>query len=61
MLSKLKEGYSNDQFQSGDFGRIISAARFDRLAELLNDKHEGKILFGGVVEKNKMYFAPTVV
>lgn len=61
MLSKLNEGFSSEQYQSGNFGRIINEARFDRLTELLKDKHEGKILYGGNIEKDKMYFAPTVV
>lgn len=61
MLDKLKEGYTDEAYKSGNFGKIISQPRFDRLAELLTDKHEGKVLFGGNVDREKFYFPPTVV
>lgn len=62
-MSKVDAGYgqqSKDQ-QDGHYGKIVNNLRINRLEELLNDNHGGKILYGGNVNKEKLYIAPTIV
>ena len=62
MLRKMDEGYANHENQEdGHYGKIISQARINRLEELLKDNHGGKVLYGGNINKEKRYFAPTIV
>lgn len=59
---KVAEGYGQHQNQQdGHYGKIITTARINRLEELLNDKHGGQVIFGGTLNKDKLYFAPTIV
>lgn len=62
LLAKAQEGYGNHQnHEDGNYGKIISQARLARLEELLKENHGGNIIFGGNMNKDKRYLAPTIV
>lgn len=54
----IREFYGGDPAKSPDYGRIINARQFDRLAGLLG---EGKIIAGGQTNRDELYIAPTVI
>jgi len=54
----ILEFYGEDPQNSGDYGRIISENHFDRLNELLK---EGRVIFGGKTNREKLYISPTLV
>ena len=54
----ILEFYSDDPQNSGDYGRIISENHFDRLNEFLK---EGKVIFGGKTNREKLYISPTLI
>lgn len=56
----LQKFYGNDPQNSNDFGRIINERQFDRLNALL-EKEKAQILFGGEVDREDLYIAPTVL
>lgn len=58
LKATLQEFYGNDPAQSPDYGRIINARQFDRLAALLNS---GTVLLGGQVNPETRYIAPTLL
>ncbi len=51
--------YGSDPWQSADFGRIINAMHFQRLAKLMQSA--GRVLEGGNLSKTERYIAPTLV
>ncbi len=62
LLRKIDEGYGQHQdSQDGHYGKIVSNARINRLEELLKDNHGGSLLYGGSINKDKLYIAPTIV
>lgn len=54
----LREFFGDDPQSSDDFGKIINEKQFDRLSRYLND---GKIIYGGKVDRNKLYISPTLI
>jgi aldehyde dehydrogenase (NAD+) len=60
MASTLSGFYGDDPKSSPDFGRIVNAAHWQRLQELL-DTSGGAIAVGGAVDEDDRYVAPTVV
>lgn len=48
----------NDSQNAEDYGRIISESHFDRLVSMLMD---GKILFGGDINRDERYISPTLI
>lgn len=54
----ITEFYGDNPAQSPDYPRIINEKQFNRLCSLLN---EGKIIFGGEINQEDYYIAPTVV
>ncbi|MFV0500516.1 MAG: aldehyde dehydrogenase [Bacteroidales bacterium] len=48
----------NDSQNADDYGRIISESHFDRLVSMLMD---GEILFGGDINRDERYIAPTLI
>jgi acyl-CoA reductase-like NAD-dependent aldehyde dehydrogenase len=63
LLRKIDEGYGKEHKdqQDGNYGKIVSINRLNRLEQLLNDNHGGNILYGGTINKDKLYLAPTIV
>jgi aldehyde dehydrogenase (NAD+) len=60
VISCLRAFYGEDPKASGDFGRIVNTAHTERLSRLLRD-HGGEVIFGGEVDSQERYVAPTVV
>lgn len=54
----LRQFFGDDPQSSDDFGKIINEKQFDRLIQYLN---EGKIIYGGKADRNKLYISPTLV
>jgi aldehyde dehydrogenase (NAD+) len=54
----IREFYGDDPAKSPDYGRIINARQFDRLAGLLG---EGTVIAGGQTNRDELYIAPTVI
>jgi acyl-CoA reductase-like NAD-dependent aldehyde dehydrogenase len=54
----IREFYGGAPAKSPDYGRIVNARQFDRLAGLLG---EGKIIAGGQTNRDELYIAPTVI
>ncbi len=52
------EFYSIDVQKSDNYARIINERHFNRLTSLLNS---GKILVGGVTDKNDLFISPTII
>ena len=54
----VHEFYGDDPKQSPDYARIVNRRHFERLARLLKD---GEVAFGGQIEPESRYIAPTVL
>jgi aldehyde dehydrogenase (NAD+) len=54
----LLKFYGTDASQKSDYGRIISAAHFQRLVNYL---HDGKVVFGGKQISEELYLSPTIL
>lgn len=50
--------YSHDPSTDYSYGKIINEKQFDRLVRYLQD---GKILYGGLYDKSKLYIQPTLL
>lgn len=62
LLKGIEQGYGQHKdHQDGHYGKIVSQARVNRLEELLKDSHGGTIIYGGTVNKEKLYISPTIV
>lgn len=57
----VKERFGSDPKQSKDFGRIVSLRHFDRIANMINNRSSGDIAFGGEMDRDERYIAPTVI
>ncbi|MDH3455187.1 MAG: aldehyde dehydrogenase family protein, partial [Desulfuromonadales bacterium] len=58
MVAQIEVFYGPDPKRSPDYGRIINAANFDRLAAYLDD---GRIVAGGENDRSERYLAPTIL
>jgi len=62
LVSEIEKGikvfFGPDPRVSSDFGKIINEKQFDRLSGYLN---EGKILYGGITNRDKLYISPTLM
>ncbi|KAF2458630.1 Aldehyde/histidinol dehydrogenase [Lineolata rhizophorae] len=56
----LKEFHPDGVRKSKDYGRIIDARQFQRLKHML-DETRGRILLGGTMDEEDLFFEPTVV
>ncbi len=54
----IREFYGENPEESNDFGRIINERHVARLEKLIDSK---KVVFGGKVNVNKKYIAPTIM
>lgn len=63
-IKKLKKAisgfYGKNAQSSPDYGRIVSASQFDRLAEII-DSESGNIIYGGKTDRSNLYIEPTVL
>jgi aldehyde dehydrogenase (NAD+) len=50
--------YSNDPSADYSYGKIVNEKRFDRLVKYLQD---GKVVYGGLYDKSKLYIQPTLL
>jgi aldehyde dehydrogenase (NAD+) len=61
-LKKLEESitefFGYDPAESKSYGRIVNEKRFDILVKYLA---ESRVIFGGKHDRNKLFFAPTIV
>jgi aldehyde dehydrogenase (NAD+) len=58
MKKALVQFFGEDAQQSGFYGRIINERQFNRLEKYLNN---GKILFGGKIDKADLFISPTLL
>ncbi|SDD92410.1 aldehyde dehydrogenase family protein [Glycomyces harbinensis] len=58
LAEAIREMYGHAPAESPDFGRIIDASSFDRLARFLD---EGRLVCGGGYNREERYIAPTVI
>ena len=54
----IKHLYGTDAGDNPDYARIVNDRHFDRLAVLLNN---GRIVCGGITDRQKRHIAPTVI
>lgn len=54
----IEQFFKGDASASYDYGRIINEKQFDRLITYFND---GKILYGGRTDRDKLYIEPTLM
>ncbi|WP_326717497.1 aldehyde dehydrogenase [Vagococcus jeotgali] len=60
MIHVIENFYGKHAVNSPDYGHIVNSKQFDRLNTLLND-NEDKIIFGGKVDRDKLFIAPTMM
>ena len=58
MKESIRDFYGDDAAVSGDYGKIINTAQFDRLNAMLK---EGRVVAGGRSDRNKLYIEPTII
>jgi aldehyde dehydrogenase (NAD+) len=58
MQQHIRRFYGSDPRQSPDYGRIINQRRFDHLVSFLA---QGKVVSGGVTERDSLYISPTIM
>jgi aldehyde dehydrogenase (NAD+) len=58
MVMDIENFYGHDPQESPDYGRIINQRHFDRLTRFLET---GKIVFGGITNRDDLYMAPTLI
>jgi aldehyde dehydrogenase (NAD+) len=58
MLECILQFFGQDPSQSADYGRIINQSNLNRLAALLSN---GKIVTGGKIKSEELYFSPTII
>ena len=52
--------YGSDTSKSKDYGRIVNAKQFDRLASIIN-RDKSKIVYGGSYNREDLYIEPTLI
>lgn len=58
IIGCIEKFYGTDASISYDYGKIINEKRFDKLVTYLD---EGKIVYGGLYSKSKLFISPTVI
>lgn len=58
LKQNIQAAYGDDPAKSPDYGRIISARHFSRLAGFLD---QGTVIAGGQTDPDERYFAPTLL
>jgi aldehyde dehydrogenase (NAD+) len=57
-MDALRKMYGDDPSNSNDYGKIITRRRFDNLVKYLS---QGKIIYGGKTDADKLYISPTLI
>lgn len=60
IINCIRDFYGEDNADSVDYGRIVNAKHFDRLAEIIN-KEKSHIVFGGNTDREDLYISPTIL
>jgi len=55
VYQKIKDFYSEDESKSKDYPRLVTVNYTKRIVSLLEDKHEGKIVYGGKFDIDNRY------
>lgn len=58
MKKSINEFYGSEPIKSADYGRVINKKRLDKLKSYLS---EGTVITGGDVNKEQLYFSPTLM
>jgi aldehyde dehydrogenase (NAD+) len=58
LMEAVKQMYGDDPSNSNDYGKIITRRRFDSLIKYLP---QGKIIYGGKTDAEKLYISPTLL
>lgn len=58
LTEAVKQMYGDDPSNSSDYGKIITRRRFDNLVKYLS---QGKIIYGGKTDAEKLYISPTLI
>ncbi|MCP9750456.1 aldehyde dehydrogenase [Ferruginibacter sp. HRS2-29] len=58
LKQSIEQFFKGDAAASYDYGRIINQKQFDRLITYFND---GKVLYGGRSDRDKLYIEPTLM
>ncbi|KAI7898292.1 Aldehyde/histidinol dehydrogenase [Cokeromyces recurvatus] len=57
----VKNWYGSNPQKSKDYARIVSDHHVERIKNMLNARKSGDIVFGGEIDKEDRYIAPTLV
>lgn len=60
LKAAIREFYPKGPKESKDYGRIVNTRQFERLKKML-ESSEGEILYGGDMDAETNYIAPTIV
>lgn len=60
LINTIKEFYGNKIDLSKDYGRIVNNVAFDRLTNIINNG-KNNIIYGGNINKDKLYIQPTII
>ncbi len=58
IIEEIHKQFGKDIKSSPDYPRVVNSASLSRLSEYLND---GKIYYGGKIDKNDLYMEPTIL
>lgn len=58
IIEEIHKQFGKDIKSSPDYPRVVNSASLNRLSEYLND---GKIYYGGKIDKNDLYMEPTIL
>ena len=58
IIEEIHKQFGKDIKSSPDYPRVVNNASLNRLSEYLND---GKIYYGGKIDKNDLYMEPTIL
>ncbi|KAI8068745.1 Aldehyde/histidinol dehydrogenase [Gongronella butleri] len=57
----VTQWYGKDPKANKDYGRMVSVRHVDRIASLLQERESGDIVFGGDIDRDERYIAPTLI
>lgn len=57
----VKEWFGEDPKNSKDYARLVSVRHVDRIAAMVENRKSGTIQFGGQVDRDERYIAPTLI
>lgn len=60
LINCIHDFYGEDGAESPDYGRIVNAKHFDRLAEMINQE-KSHIVLGGKLDRDDLYVSPTLL